>query len=111
MSSSHPALVMLGPCVARNDAVAAPLVWNELNHLKGRTPLFLMPADHDRLLDCNGRRIASTGRAAAASCSRRYARLISTVDASASTRAMAVDAFTSRVGTLIGAELQPTRRY
>jgi hypothetical protein len=50
MSSSHPALVMVGPCVARSEAAAGPLLWGELNHLKGRTPLFLLPADRDRLV-------------------------------------------------------------
>jgi len=50
ISSSHPALVMLGPCVARSDAAAAALLWSELDHLKGRTPLFLLPADRERLV-------------------------------------------------------------
>ena len=36
--------------------------------------------------ECNGRRIDSTGRAAAASCSRRYARFVSTVDTNASSK-------------------------
>jgi GNAT superfamily N-acetyltransferase len=50
ISSAHPALNMLGPCVARTDQAAAALIWNELNHHKGRSPVCLIPADRERLV-------------------------------------------------------------
>jgi GNAT superfamily N-acetyltransferase len=50
ISSGHPALVMLGPCVARSDEAAAALILRELDHHRGRTPLFLLPVERDKLV-------------------------------------------------------------
>lgn len=50
ISSGHPCLNMLGPCVARSDTGAAALIWNELNQHRGRTPVFLLPVERERLV-------------------------------------------------------------
>jgi GNAT superfamily N-acetyltransferase len=50
ISSGHPALNMLGPCVARTEEGAAALIWNELNHHKGKSPVCLIPAECSRLV-------------------------------------------------------------
>lgn len=50
ISSAHPALNMLGPCVARTEDDAAALILRELNHHKGRAPLFVIPMEKDRLV-------------------------------------------------------------
>lgn len=50
ISSGHPALNMLGPCVARSDEQAAALIFGELNHYPGRTPVFLIPVERARLV-------------------------------------------------------------
>jgi len=49
-----------------------------------------------RAAECSGRRIDSAGIDAAASCSRRYARLVSVVEASARANAIAVSALIVR---------------
>jgi len=41
---------MVGPGVSRTEAIAAALIERELNHHKGRSPLFLVPAECDRLV-------------------------------------------------------------
>ena len=51
VSVNHPGSNMLGPGVARNAEVAGNLIINELNQYKGRTPLFLIPADNRELVD------------------------------------------------------------
>lgn len=50
ISSGHRALNILGPAVATTDGVAAALLLNELDHYRGRTPLFILPADHPQLV-------------------------------------------------------------
>jgi GNAT superfamily N-acetyltransferase len=49
-SVNHPGSNMLGPGVMRNDDVAAALIRAELDHLRGRTPVFLIPADRPGLV-------------------------------------------------------------
>ena len=36
---------MLGPGVARSEPVAAALIWSELDHWRGRSPVVLVPAE------------------------------------------------------------------
>jgi GNAT superfamily N-acetyltransferase len=50
ISSSHPAMNMLGPCVARSEHEAAALIWCELDHHRGRAPVFLIPMERDKLV-------------------------------------------------------------
>src|SRR5262245_61179170 len=50
ISSAHPALNMLGPCVARSDAEAAALILRELDVHRGRSPVFLVPVDRPGLV-------------------------------------------------------------
>jgi hypothetical protein len=50
ISSAHPALNMLGPCVARTEEVAAALILRELDQHRGRSPVFLVPVDRPRLV-------------------------------------------------------------
>lgn len=50
ISSGHRALNILGPAVAATDGVAAALLLHELDQYRGRTPLFILPADHPRLV-------------------------------------------------------------
>ncbi len=50
ISSAHPALTMLGPCVARSEAEAAALILRELDQHRGRSPVFLIPVDRPRLV-------------------------------------------------------------
>src|SRR5262249_3241159 len=50
ISSAHPALVMLGPCLARTEMEAAALILRELDVHRGRAPVFLVPADRPRLV-------------------------------------------------------------
>lgn len=45
ISCGHPALNMLGPCVARSEQEAAALILRELDLYPGRAPVFLVPAD------------------------------------------------------------------
>ncbi len=46
----HPASNMLGPGVAKSAKVAASLIVAELNHHRGRTPVFLVPTDDSQLV-------------------------------------------------------------
>ena len=50
ISSAHPAMNMLGPCVARSDAEAAALILRELDVHRGRSPVFLLPVDRPGLV-------------------------------------------------------------
>jgi len=49
-SVSHPASNMLGPGVMRDDEDAAALILAELNHQRGRSPVFLTPSDRPSLV-------------------------------------------------------------
>jgi GNAT superfamily N-acetyltransferase len=49
-SVNHPGNNMLGPGVARTQADAAALILAELNHHRGRRPVFLVPAECDQLV-------------------------------------------------------------
>ncbi|MES2465004.1 MAG: GNAT family N-acetyltransferase [Armatimonadota bacterium] len=50
VSVAAPASNMLGPGIARKDAQAARLIRAELDHHRGRTPVFLVPIDHPELV-------------------------------------------------------------
>jgi GNAT superfamily N-acetyltransferase len=50
LSSGHPALNMLGPCVALSEEVAAALILKELDQYKGRMPVFLIPVERSKLV-------------------------------------------------------------
>ncbi len=50
ISSAHPAMNMLGPCVARSETETAALILRELDHHRGRSPIFLIPMDRSRLV-------------------------------------------------------------
>ena len=49
-SVNHPASNMLGPGVMRSDEAAVKLIAAELNQHKGRSPVFLIPADRGELV-------------------------------------------------------------
>jgi GNAT superfamily N-acetyltransferase len=49
-SINHPGCNMLGPGVARTQADAAALVLAELDHHRGRRPVFLVPVENDQLV-------------------------------------------------------------
>jgi GNAT superfamily N-acetyltransferase len=50
ISCSHPAMNMLGPCVARGETEAIALLANELNVHAGRTPVFLIPVQCEKMV-------------------------------------------------------------
>lgn len=50
VSCAHPGCTMLGPGVMRDEAAAAALIAAELDHLRGRTPVFLLPAEYQGLV-------------------------------------------------------------
>ena len=50
VSSGHPGCNMLGPGVARTEQQAAALILSELDLHRGRTPVFLVPVDCDKLV-------------------------------------------------------------
>jgi GNAT superfamily N-acetyltransferase len=50
ISSGHPALNMLGPCLARTEQEAVALIGSELNQHKGRSPVFLIPTERTKLV-------------------------------------------------------------
>jgi GNAT superfamily N-acetyltransferase len=50
VSVAAPASNMLGPGIARTDAIAARLIRAELDHHRGRTPVFLVPVDRPELV-------------------------------------------------------------
>lgn len=61
ISSGHKALNIVGPCVARTGEIAAALLLRQLDLYRGRTPLFILPADHPDLVrfayDCGARNV------------------------------------------------------
>jgi hypothetical protein len=50
VSCQHPGCTMIGPGVMRRAAAAAPLLLAELNHHRGRTPVFLLPVGESDLV-------------------------------------------------------------
>ncbi len=50
VSSGHPAFNMLGPCVTRTEEQALALIRRELDHHKGRTPVFLVPVECEKIV-------------------------------------------------------------
>src|SRR5205823_871182 len=50
ISSAHPAVNMLGPCVTRTEEAATALLLRELDRHRGRSPIFLVPADRPQLV-------------------------------------------------------------
>jgi len=50
ISSLHHPVNMLGPCVARSEKEAAALIARELDVHRGRTPIFVVPADRGALV-------------------------------------------------------------
>lgn len=50
ISCAHPAMNMIGPGVARDEAAAAALIHRELNHHRGRSPVVLIPMEKERLV-------------------------------------------------------------
>jgi GNAT superfamily N-acetyltransferase len=50
VSVAAPASNMLGPGIARTDTAAAHLIRAELDHHRGRTPVFLVPVDRPELV-------------------------------------------------------------
>ncbi len=50
ISSGHPAMNLLGPCVAKTEEAAAALILDGLNHNRGRMPVFLIPMDKQKLV-------------------------------------------------------------
>ena len=45
MSIDHPGANFVGPCVARNEEVAAALILRELDRHRGKSPIFLVPCE------------------------------------------------------------------
>ena len=50
VSSAHPGVNMLGPCVARSDEAAAALLSCELDRHRGRAPILIVPTDRPKLV-------------------------------------------------------------
>jgi GNAT superfamily N-acetyltransferase len=50
ISTAHPGVNMVGPCVARTYEAAAALILRELDLHRGRSPVFLVPADQNQLV-------------------------------------------------------------
>lgn len=50
ISSGHPAMNLLGPCVAKTEDATAALILDGLNHNRGRMPVFLIPMDKEKLV-------------------------------------------------------------
>ena len=50
ISCGHPAMNMLGPCVARGEDEAAALILRECDHHRGRMPVFLLPVEKAALV-------------------------------------------------------------
>ncbi len=51
ISVKHPALNMLGPCVARTEEVAVALISRELERFKGTWVLFLIPMEKRKMVE------------------------------------------------------------
>ena len=50
VSCSHPAMNMLGPCVAKTETAALALIERELNFHKGRMPVMLIPMEKQQMV-------------------------------------------------------------
>lgn len=50
-SCAHPAMNMIGPCVARSAADALPLIVHHLDQHPGRSPVLLAPVEERELVD------------------------------------------------------------
>ena len=50
ISSGHPAMNLLGPCLARTEEAAAALIYREFNRYPGRSPVCLIPMDKSQLV-------------------------------------------------------------
>lgn len=50
ISCGHPAMNTLGPCVTRTEKEAAALILHGLNAYKGRSPVFLIPMEKEKLV-------------------------------------------------------------
>lgn len=51
ISIKHPALNMLGPCVARNEKITLALLLQASERFQGATPLFVVPMDKRELVE------------------------------------------------------------
>jgi hypothetical protein len=51
ISVKHPALNMLGPCVARNEEIAIALIRKEIERFKGTWVLFSIPMDKRKMVE------------------------------------------------------------
>ena len=51
ISVKHPALNMLGPCVARTEAIAIALIRQELERFNGSQVLLLIPMDKRKIVE------------------------------------------------------------
>ena len=51
ISVKHPALNMLGPCVARNEEIAIALIKKEIDRFKGTWVLFSIPMDKRKMVE------------------------------------------------------------
>ena len=52
ISSGHKGMNILGPCVTRSEEQAAALIIRELDHYRGRSPIFLVPVERGKLVRC-----------------------------------------------------------
>lgn len=50
ISCGHPSFNMLGPCIAETEEAAGALVLKELDFYRGRTPLFIVPTNKQKLV-------------------------------------------------------------
>ncbi len=50
VSVAHPAIHMLGPGIMRSEQMATALILAELNHHRGRQPVWLVPAERPQLV-------------------------------------------------------------
>ena len=51
ISAKHPALNMLGPCVARTEEVAIALIKNEIGRFRGTRVLFSIPMENRKMVE------------------------------------------------------------
>jgi hypothetical protein len=51
ISVKHPALNMLGPCVARSEETALALISRELERFRGTWVLFLIPMEKRKMVE------------------------------------------------------------
>lgn len=53
VASLHPGCIMLGPGVARDETIAAALLWRALDEMRGLSPVFLVPSQaHGLVRQC-----------------------------------------------------------